>query len=106
VQPFSMWVYSQTGKCGDEMWAVRLICTAAGFVDAFFGLTTGRDVCRQKLVIFSLFCLQTVGYGIGISAELVRQLSKLNSKQYRSSYTEKKWTGWDLNPRPQQYQVL
>jgi hypothetical protein len=35
------------------MWAVCSICTAVGFVDVFFGLPTGKDVCRQKLVIFS-----------------------------------------------------
>ena len=31
---------------------------------------------------------QTVGYGIGIAAKFVLQLSKLNSNQYRSSITE------------------
>jgi hypothetical protein len=32
----------------------------------------------------------------------VRQLPRTNSKQCRSSLTIKRWTGWDLNPRPQQ----
>jgi hypothetical protein len=30
-----------------------------------------------------------------------KQLSKLSSIQYRSLLEQKKWTGWELNPRLQ-----
>ena len=34
-----------------------------------------------------------------ICAEFVRQLSKLNSKQYRLFQHSKRWIGWELEPR-------
>ena len=62
----------------------------------FLGCGPG-DVCRQKVVIFSIFVGQnvgqTVGYGIGIAAQFVRQSPKSNSKQYRSSNTDKDGPG-------------
>jgi hypothetical protein len=36
------------------------------------------------------------------SAEFVQQLLKTTSIQYRIFPEQKKWTGWELNPRPQQ----
>jgi hypothetical protein len=39
---------------------------------------------------------------LALLVSFVRQRPKLNSIQCRSSHVVKKWTGWDLNPRPQQ----
>jgi hypothetical protein len=44
-------------------------------------------------ILVSHYVGQTVGYGIGIAAEFVRQLSKLNSIQYRKSNTGKSGPG-------------
>ena len=64
-----------------------------GFVDTFFGLSTGGTVCRQKVAGITSFVDksvgQTVGYGNGIARVFVRQLLKMSSKCYRSSITGK-----------------
>ncbi len=44
-------------------------------------------ISHEMLMIFAIFVLQPL---------------KTNSIQYRNCTTRKKWTGWDLNPRPQQ----
>jgi hypothetical protein len=40
---------------------------------------------------------------IGIAAGFVRQLPKTSSKQFRILPEQKKWTGWELNPRPKPF---
>jgi hypothetical protein len=40
------------------------------------------------------------------AAEFVRHMLKLSSIQYRIFPEQKKWTGWDLNPRPQQCPIV
>jgi hypothetical protein len=52
-----------------------------------------RNALDKKFIICRQKCRQMGGYGIGIAAEFVRQLSKLNSKQYRSCTTERNGPG-------------
>ena len=52
-----------------------------------------RNALDKKFIFCRQQCRQTVGYGIGIAAEFVRQLSKLNSNQYRSCTTVRNGPG-------------
>jgi hypothetical protein len=63
---------------------MRPICTAARVLSTqFLGCQQEGLFVYKKLQVLQVcrcFCLQTVGYDIGIDAGVVRQLSKLNSK--------------------------
>jgi hypothetical protein len=63
-----------------DMWAVPSNCTAAGFVDVFFGLPTGRAVCQQKVVIFSFLVDKSVDKREDTALALLGFLSDNNQK--------------------------
>ncbi|HKG72164.1 MAG TPA: hypothetical protein VKA87_09695 [Nitrososphaeraceae archaeon] len=59
------------------------------------------EQCPAFLVKVSTFVGQIVGYGIGIARLFVGQILKIEFKLIPYFQSRKKWTGWDLNPRPQ-----
>ena len=76
--------------------------------DTLFGLSDYGKQCPTLLVKISTFVGQnvgqTVGYVLALLLDFVRQLVKSELNLIPYFYNSKEWTGWDLNPRPQQCQ--